>query len=399
MMANNKFNPSKNNFNQQPQDNDNKRTLYLIIGSVVALLAILFIGYRIFFSAKDQTSKNTSTNSDSRVSHINKNGKDTQDEDADTALNGNSGSKGSNNAGVGLDFNKNLSDDDNGMKLTGVTYAGIDGTINIIPRQSNIIATSTDQSFSLTAQPNSQTWGKLIYSGELYGFAAYRNGSTWKRIDTIKPIPSTDADMKDYGGKSADLISSDIKNTSTLKDKADKNGSIDNLDISKHPELETMNKDTDTKKGINTISELLIEQAPKLVQTGHFYFQDEYKYIVTQKGYLSVPASQRFRFGDTYMVIPSKKAVQTLNTEAQKNASNLVDSWTTKVSHTIYVNGKLIIIDGVAYNLKDIALDLYDKEDTTGMTSDAFKDSNINVSSYNNPIKLSTSNSTDSSTE
>lgn len=399
MMANNKFNPSNNDFNQQPQDNDNKRTLYLIIGSVVALLVILFICYRIFFSAKDQTSKNTSSNSDSRISHIKKSGKDTQDEDADTALNGNSGSKGSNNAGVGLDFNKNLSDDDNGMKLTGVTYAGIDGTIDIIPRQSNIIATSTDQSFSLTSQPDSQSWGKLIYSGELYGFAAYRTGSTWKRIDTIKPIPNTDADMKDYGGKSADLISSDIKNTSILKDKGYKNGSIDNLDISKHPELETMNKDTDTKKGINTISELLIEQAPKLVQTGHFYFQDEYKYIVTQKGYLSVPASQRFRFGDTYMVIPSKKAVQTLNTEAQKNASNLVDSWTTKVSHTIYVNGKLIIIDGVAYNLKDIALDLYDKEDTTGMTSDAFKDSNINVSSYNNPIKLSTSNSTDSSTE
>lgn len=398
MMTNNKFNPGTNDFNQQPQDNDNRRTLYLIIGSVVALLVILFIGYRIFFNAKDQTSKNTSSNSDSHISHIKKSGKDTQDEDADTALNGNSGSKGSNNAGVGLDFNKNLSDDDNGMKLTGVTYGktittdkegNTNSHLNIIPRQSNLVtvSTSTSSSFSLYGQPANQNWGKLVYWGELYGFAAYRDGSTWKRIDSIKPIPSKDNDMKDYGGKTSDLISSDISNAASRLATLPKTGSIDNLDLSKWPELANMDKGKDTRKANDIMNKAIIEQANKISVTSLFYMQDQFKTAVTKEGYLSVDKDQRYKVGSDYYVMPSKKAILALISAAQPHSEELVDTWTQTVHHSVYVNSKLIIIDGVAYNLKDVALDLYTTEDASG-TIEMFKNSNVTTSQYKNKISI-----------
>lgn len=341
----------------------NRKKVYITIGSIIGVCLIVFGGYYAVQGNHSGTKNNIV--------------------------------KGR-NAGVGLDFNKPLSESSMPLKLTGVTYAKIihtatDGStishLNIMPRQTNIVTTSTDSNFSLINPPANQNWGKLVYWGELYGFAAYKDGGTWKRIKSIKPIPTKDNAMADYGGKSADLVNDDIKSANKKLSDLPKSGSFKKLDLSKWPELDTMNKGSDSRKAIDIMSKAIISQADKLTVTSLYYMQDQFKTSVTKEGYLSVDKDQRYRIGSFYYVMPSKKAIAALISAAQPHSEDLVNTWTQTVNHSVYVKGKLIIIDGTAYNLKDIALDLYTTEDASGK-NEMFNQSNIKTSQYKNKISI-----------
>lgn len=385
--------------NQTQTNNSRRNNIILWSGiSIIVLLVALFVGYELKHGSTD-IKKNSKSN-DPDVTDTNNPSKDTQNankdttaaEDTEDATNGNAIVKGTNNVGANLDYNKNLSDKNQALQLTNVTYARLatdssSGFMFIIPRQDNVITVSSDSTFDKYAQPQNQSWGKQVYTGELYGFASYKKNGIWHRIDSIKPLPSIESKYEKYGGKTAELIQKDIDTNASKLDSVNTGGSLSDLSFDATPQMANYNKDSDTPKAVKVYNEALENQASKITKPADFYFMDNLKIRVNKEGYLSVPKEQRYRIADDYYVMPSKKAVQTVIDASQTNAQYLVNTWTQRVAHTIYVKGKLVIIDGIAYNLKDVVLDLY-TDDNTDATVEKFSQANINTDQYGHTISM-----------